>query len=347
MAQELKSVIIKKSTGPLALGWIPYWNLAPLRYELQRVANKKINFHLGSPTLVNRWLGQGKVSIAPCSSVCLLKNPSYEMALPLGIASNGGVGSVYIGFHHEDAHLLEGIKRRQKKLKEVFHQGIYRYGSDVRKAASYIWQASRELPLPDVDVPPPLSLTPASATSAVLSRILYRLWFGEAAFEAHVAESGNVASGKALSIRRPMELLIGDEALIRRASFPMVIDLGESWRELTGLPFVFAVWQLAQQPLHQNWRQRILEAAALAQARMKVDPSVYLPDLPSTDVMGHMIDLAAYWKNIHYRLGPKHFRGLLLYLCLARCLSPGMVDAAAVARLMRWEIMSEAEQISM
>jgi chorismate dehydratase len=37
-------------------------------------------------------------------------------------------------------------------------------------------------------------------------------------------------------------LLIGDPALTARWVGPPPIDLGTEWRELTGLPFVFAVW---------------------------------------------------------------------------------------------------------
>jgi chorismate dehydratase len=37
-------------------------------------------------------------------------------------------------------------------------------------------------------------------------------------------------------------LVIGDRALIKRNSSAYVFDLGLAWKEMTGLPFVFAVW---------------------------------------------------------------------------------------------------------
>ncbi len=37
-------------------------------------------------------------------------------------------------------------------------------------------------------------------------------------------------------------LLIGDPALEVEGRFPYELDLGQAWKELTGLPFVFAVW---------------------------------------------------------------------------------------------------------
>jgi chorismate dehydratase len=44
-------------------------------------------------------------------------------------------------------------------------------------------------------------------------------------------------------------LSIGDEALRlrRRSIFPYVLDLGEAWYQLTGLPFVFALWAVRKE----------------------------------------------------------------------------------------------------
>lgn len=44
-------------------------------------------------------------------------------------------------------------------------------------------------------------------------------------------------------------LAIGDEALRLRQQpiFPYVLDLGEAWRQLTGLPFVFAIWAVRRE----------------------------------------------------------------------------------------------------
>ncbi|MEY2596550.1 MAG: hypothetical protein RI965_1822 [Bacteroidota bacterium] len=37
-------------------------------------------------------------------------------------------------------------------------------------------------------------------------------------------------------------LIIGDRALMHRSKFPYIYDLGLGWKQMTGLPFVFAVW---------------------------------------------------------------------------------------------------------
>jgi chorismate dehydratase len=44
-------------------------------------------------------------------------------------------------------------------------------------------------------------------------------------------------------------LVIGDAALMlaARAAYPHMVDLGQAWKEWTGLPFVFAVWAARRQ----------------------------------------------------------------------------------------------------
>jgi chorismate dehydratase len=37
-------------------------------------------------------------------------------------------------------------------------------------------------------------------------------------------------------------LIIGDRALMHRSKFPYIYDLGLGWKQMTGLPFVFAMW---------------------------------------------------------------------------------------------------------
>lgn len=337
MAQQFKGA----TAAPLQLGWIPYFNLVPFRAELERLAGSELELMRGVPAQVNRWLSEGKVSIAPCSSICLLRHSHHEIAFPLGVAASGQVSSVYIGLHHEDAGLVELIKTRQQMLREIFRAGEKR-DLDARRLADLVFKMSSTLPPVESDLPPPLIVTPASATSATLGRILYRLWFGETAYETRAAQ-GNMSRTVMLTDRRPMELLIGDEALAKRPQFRAIIDLGEAWRELTDLPFVFAVWQKTRHSPSPQWRQRIFEAAEIAQARMRVEPSHYLPDMPATDVQGHNLDLAGYWKLIQYRLGPQHFKGLALFLALARNLAPALVDHQGVVNITRWEALGQAQ----
>lgn len=91
-------------------------------------------------------------------------------------------------------------------------------------------------PLQEVDE---VLLDGASRTSVILSRLILRhLRDGlEPSYCARpaediVAEVGGKTGG----------LLIGDAALAARDRFAHVVDLGEAWKSMTGLPFVFAAW---------------------------------------------------------------------------------------------------------
>lgn len=79
-----------------------------------------------------------------------------------------------------------------------------------------------------------VALDPASRTSVRLTRWLLEQHHG---LPVEYVDRGEAADA---------QLLIGDPAIAFRHANPEVplLDLGEAWREATGLPFVFAVWAL-------------------------------------------------------------------------------------------------------
>ncbi len=327
---------------PLMLGWISYWNLAPLKAELLRSWRGSIKFQTGHPTDVNRWLSEGVINLAPCSSVCLLTNSSNELAFPLGIASQGPVGSVFLGLRKPNQELMDSIKMRQRALREIFQHALTRYSGDSRQGSQFILQAARDLPLPSPSFAPTLRFSASSASSNMLAKILYRLWFGEFAYEAALAQGAVSQSNGPRPLgfnpsAPQLDLVIGDEALLKRSGYAAVIDLAQAWGDLTSLPFVFAVWQRSRRYVSGVWNQRIQKAAELAQARMKVEPQVYMPDIPVLDESGMPLDLAAYWKGLEYRLTPSHLRGLVLFLCLARHCHSAPVDSSVIIKMLRWQ----------
>lgn len=92
-----------------------------------------------------------------------------------------------------------------------------------------------EVPLDEIDT---VLLDYQSRTSVMLCRILFaKHWkksvqFINAADETYIDKiKGNVAG-----------LVIGDRALKIRDRFTYIYDLGLGWKEMTGMPFVFAVW---------------------------------------------------------------------------------------------------------
>ena len=313
------------------IGWIPYWNLLPLRRELLR-RMPDLRLRAGAPTQVNRWLGQGEVCVAPCSSICLIRGENHGIAAPMGVVVDGPVESVVLAYREPLAGVIREVEARHRAVSVLFRQLRNVYGNDGRTLAKALWQRRNEIPRIPIK-PPPLKVTTASATSAMLSRMFYRLWFGDQAFEDQCSEEQGVPRHDR---REPLELLIGDEALEKRSSYHGFLDLGRLWQEFCGLPLVFAVWQ-SLEPLNPDLRAQFLECASLAQARMRVDPSSYLPDTVVSDADGYEIDLRRYWQSIEYQLGGREIEGLVLFLCMAGYMQTAGLADSALVKIMRWQ----------
>lgn len=322
---------------PLRLGWIPYWNLWPFKSELDRrgFQQEQMTLKAGVPTQVNQWLETGEVNLAPCSSICLVSKPNLEMALPLGVVSDGPVLSVYLGLQKEHAPLLDKLRERREKLRDLCQRARQIYGCDARAIARALVQEAQKLEPFPLSLVPGLKLSSESATSAILAKVFYTLWFGPEAYQLMV---GRDVSQLVYTVR-PMELLIGDAALQRRRHFYKVLDLGALWKDLTGLPFVYAVWQSRGACLN-GWRRKLLDVGQVAESRMQIEPAAYLPDRLPCDESGVPLPLADYWRCIYYQLGPRELKGLLIFLCLARRLQLVPVLDEAMVKIMRWQDLS-------
>lgn len=101
-------------------------------------------------------------------------------------------------------------------------------------------------------------------------------------------------------------LLIGDPALkVDREAFE-VVDLAAAWRELTGLPFVFAVWAVrpgvAREGLASVFRAS-LESGLAAMDELVADAAAELGLAPA-DVRTYLT------RNLRFWLGPEEIAGL-------------------------------------
>jgi predicted solute-binding protein len=83
-----------------------------------------------------------------------------------------------------------------------------------------------------------IAVTPVSRTSVWLLRVLLKARYGT------VPEFYPLPAGATLA-EHPAMLMIGDQAIwYRHQHADPLWDLGTAWKELTGLPFVYAVWAL-------------------------------------------------------------------------------------------------------
>ncbi len=322
----------REMIAPLTLGWIPYWNLRPLRCELQRTFGDSIKTVKGHPAEINRLMEGGEIQLAPSSSINLLLNPNLDIAMPAGVVSNGEVQSVYLVLSREFASNLSRLNERFAELRSLMRSRPELQSDDFRMCSKSFWDASDHLK-PIVDFAPTMELSSASASGAMLSRIFYRMCFGIDHYNLRAKDSGLSSHSHGVP---DIRLIIGDVALIERPNYSHVIDLGSWWKNLTDLPFVFAIWQQSKYLTSAIPKVRMLECLGLAQAKMQVDPSSYYPSPMPEDSVARPINLAGYWKHIYYRLGPSEIRGMLLFFALSRSfLSRELADNSAV-RILRW-----------
>lgn len=170
-----------------------------------------------------------------------------------------------------------------------------------------------------------VGLTPASATSVVLLRILLERHAG-------VRPVYGPPSGD-----DDATLWIGDKALREKKENRrlLVFDLGRLWLEATGTPFVFALWiarrdRFAADPeAFRAFYRRLVAARQLAYRSY----ARYAADAPEAAWMGQA-DLASYWHTISYDLTAWHMAGLRRYALEAAALgeipTPGELEPLGV-----------------
>ncbi len=139
-----------------------------------------------------------------------------------------------------------------------------------------------------------------TSTSVRLLRVLLAHHY-EIAHHLHFEELGH---------GQDAQLLIGDRALASLAptpAYPHVVDLGQSWKELTGHSFVFALW-LARADFPAQAAEDIVRYFRRSLATNLADASDIhrrRPDLRMTAE-----EIASYIDNFDYELGAASLEGL-------------------------------------
>ena len=149
-------------------------------------------------------------------------------------------------------------------------------------------------------------------TSAALLKVLLAdLWKVETEFV-----SGD-ATAKLETGQRPDGILaIGDEALNlrRHPDYPHQIDLGEAWREMTELPFIFGVW-IAQRESYDIARNDIRTACqALSSAKDWGTKNMSsMCTLASEESTLNATEMCSYFDGLVYDFGEEEQKGLELF----------------------------------
>ncbi|MBI5635166.1 MAG: menaquinone biosynthesis protein [Nitrospirae bacterium] len=154
-------------------------------------------------------------------------------------------------------------------------------------------------------------MTSQSDTSIALLQIICRKFYGLSCTYAQTAEPFVQAIGP-----HPAYLLIGDDALLQASlrTDLHIYDLGQLWKEHTGLPFTYALWLVRKQSwtnkgdLIRNFTQDLDRARehALADLRRIAE------DSPLRDMLS-VEGLVSYWRGISYNFGEAHKKGFDLF----------------------------------
>lgn len=143
-----------------------------------------------------------------------------------------------------------------------------------------------------------------SRTSVRLAQLLLeKLWKKEVIYKQATENYIDYINNKNAGV------IIGDRALKQRSNFEYIYDLAEGWKELTGLPFVFAAW-VANKELPDDFLSAF--NAANAKGLRHIDEVVAQNPFPYYDLHTY------YTKNIHYLIDEDKKKGLNKFLEMIR-----------------------------
>jgi cyclic dehypoxanthinyl futalosine synthase len=129
-------------------------------------------------------------------------------------------------------------------------------------------------------------------------------------------------------------LVIGDAGFAAALKFPHVQDLGSAWHDLTGLPFVYAVWA---------GRPKAVDAGAIARLQASLEQGLAArPTIARAWSEAHGGDPALYesylTRNIRYRLGAEELSGMAAFFERAR--AAGLLPRGVRPRLYETAVVS-------
>src|SRR5690606_21973900 len=105
--------------------------------------------------------------------------------------------------------------------------GQYCIGSDGAVNSVFLFS---DLPLEDIKT---IRLDAHSRTSNNLTKVLFHF---------HLKQQITFIDPEDTHIREDAHVLIGDRTFGKANKFKTVLDLGQLWKEYSGLPFVYAAW---------------------------------------------------------------------------------------------------------
>lgn len=179
------------------------------------------------------------------------------------------------------------------KLSEYHIIGDYCIGSNGAVDSVFIFSKK---PVTEIET---LSLDKQSRTSNGLAQILLKHYWKR---DVHVLTEGEADA----------YVLIGDRTFGKKGDVPYAYDLGYYWKEMTGLPFAFALW-VSYKELPQDFQQSFNDALAAGAA----DPEAIIAGLPAYE----NFDIKKYLtENLDFHLTADKRKAIDRYLTLYKTL---------------------------
>jgi len=179
------------------------------------------------------------------------------------------------------------------EMKEYHIISDYCIGSDGGVASVCLFS---EVPLYDIRT---ILLDYQSRTSVALLKVLIKeYWKINVVFQ-------NTSNGYQSEISGTTAgLIIGDRALMHRKKSHFIFDLGEEWKNFTGLPFVYAAW-VSNKKLDSDLIQRFNEANAFG--LNKIDEVVHENPYKDFDLHHYYTDCISFEMDENKKKGLRFF----------------------------------------
>lgn len=183
------------------------------------------------------------------------------------------------------------------RMPEYYINGNYGIGCDGAVASVGLFS---DVPLEEVRT---VLLDYQSKTSVQLARILLEChWKVKPSLVDAGVDFQNEIGGTTAGV------VIGDRAFQQRKISPFVYDLGQAWKDMTGLPFIFAAW-ISNKPIDSGLVDRFDEANrdGVSQIGQVVKENPY----PLFDLHQYFTQYLTYYMSNRHRLGMGKFIDLL------------------------------------
>lgn len=261
----------------LRIGKIPYANLFPIYYYLERKCSHSSSARIsdykfieGVPSRLNKMLRDGRLDVSPSSSIEYLKHKEKYSVIPwLSISSAGPAYSIFL-FSRLPLDKLGGKR---------------------------------------------IAVSSQSETSRVLLKIILKNFYSlKCRFV--VVRSGSIKKllGSFPACLLIGDDALKAYKKVKSSELIYTYDLGELWFRHTGLPFIFALWVVRKKALSEKEELVKKLSEDLIRAKKYVSQNLSLiarhaPQRKWLDEKG----LINYWKGISYDFTESHLEGLLLF----------------------------------